>query len=309
MKRIRKITMAGVIVMITMQIMSCKNSDESKLTIGYLPINECLPLFVANDLGYFEHEGIKVELVQFPGGGQAIEALKAQSIDIAFSNIVSAIFAKTNGINVKPIWGTNVEDGNHVIHGLLVNQQSTIKSIADLKGKIIALNNRRNIDELMIRSLLESNKIETFDLYEVSFPRMYPTLLAKKVDAIATVEPHLSYSISKNMRNISSYYIKNNTSIEVTSYFIITGNRNEIKYKKFITAMNSAIKRIRDDEKNCRSILKRYVNFDKNILSTVMLPLFRSEIPTQQGYEYLQNLMIKNKWINKKIDYNNFIAQ
>jgi len=46
---------------------SCKEKSE-KLKVGYIPISECVQLYVAKDLGYFKKYNVDVELVSLAGG-------------------------------------------------------------------------------------------------------------------------------------------------------------------------------------------------------------------------------------------------
>ena len=58
---------------------------QTKVTGGVAAYNEALlPVYAARDLGYFEKEGITLDLVDFKGGGPAVQALAGGSIDICF---------------------------------------------------------------------------------------------------------------------------------------------------------------------------------------------------------------------------------
>ena len=58
---------------------------QTKVTGGIAAFNEALlPVYTAKEKGYFEAEGISLELVDFKGGGPAVQALAAGSIDICF---------------------------------------------------------------------------------------------------------------------------------------------------------------------------------------------------------------------------------
>jgi len=300
--------MIGIILTFIQILVSCGNSSETKLKIGYLPISECMPLFVANEDGYFKDEGLSIELVQFPGGSQAIEALKSNSVDITFANIVSAIFAKTNGIDISTLWGTTVEDSNHILHSLLVNPNGQYKVVSDLEGKIIALNNKRNIDELMLKSLMEKNNISNYEMFEVAFPRMYSTLIAGKVDGIGVVEPYLTNCMENKMVKLSNYFIENRQSIEVTSYFIIGKDKKDV-HKKFINAMNKAVSKIESDKNSCIKILNKYLKLDEKLVGKMSLPLFKKDLPTKEGIDFLCEKMVKYNWIKEKLVYEDFIIK
>lgn len=74
--------------------------------------------------------------MKFDSGKDVNNALKANSIDFGLEGTTSAALALSTGINIKVIWIHEVL-GN--IESLAVRKKDNIKSIADLKGKTIAV--------------------------------------------------------------------------------------------------------------------------------------------------------------------------
>ena len=58
--------------------------EKPKLTIGVggKPLIYYLPLTIAERNGYFKAEGLEVEILDFPGGAKALQALLGGSVDI-----------------------------------------------------------------------------------------------------------------------------------------------------------------------------------------------------------------------------------
>lgn len=285
--------------------------EIEKIKIGYLPIAESLPLFVAIEQGYIKN----IDAIAFPGGAQALEALNAGSVDISFSNIVSAIFAVNNGIKLVSIWGTNIEDSTHILHELIVKKNSIIKEPSDVYNKIIAINNRKNIDELMINNWLSSIKISKSKilLMEVPFPRMNSVLQSGDVDMIAVVEPYLSYALSEGNRKIVRYYLENNRSgrVEITSYFakedFVLGKKELVK--RFVQGMDSAFVYIHNHPNDRFRFLKKYTKLDSTVINKMSLPLFSRELPSEDGIDYLVHLMHQSGWIKNEIKRKDLVRE
>ena len=71
---------------------------ETKIVrVAYIPIAECIELYVAERMGFFEHEGIKVELTQMAGGAKILNAIVSGDIDIGFTNVVSLAVYSAQG--------------------------------------------------------------------------------------------------------------------------------------------------------------------------------------------------------------------
>jgi len=84
----------------------------------------------------FRKDGIKIEWSFFKGAGPAVnEALANGQLDFAFQGDLPAIIAKAGGLRTKLIAATDKETPTY----LAVPVDSPAKSIADLKGKKIAI--------------------------------------------------------------------------------------------------------------------------------------------------------------------------
>lgn len=75
-----------------------QTSEKLKLNIGYIPAVEDVLYFVAKERGFFEQEGLDVELFQFANSGEGVNAIRAGKIDVggfgssaAFANAVKGL--------------------------------------------------------------------------------------------------------------------------------------------------------------------------------------------------------------------------
>ncbi|MBK9628323.1 MAG: ABC transporter substrate-binding protein [Flavobacteriales bacterium] len=179
------------------------------LRVGYIPITDCAQMYVAIEKGYFAEGSLDVRLEKLAGGPKVLEALAGKSLDIGFSNVVSVFLAKEQGLDFSLIYGGSVEDSLHAFSSILVSGGSNITTLADLRGKTIAVNTRRNIVELALGERLRSNGLTLSDvnLVEMPFPNMESVLESGDVAAIAVVEPFVSFALSHdNSRRISTLF-------------------------------------------------------------------------------------------------------
>src|SRR3989304_1464482 len=113
----------------------------AKLRIGYLPIVDCLQLFVAADKGFLAQEGIQPEMQILVGGAVILSAMAGGSLDTGFSAVDSLILAVDQGfdflIAADGAYDTKTGRNNSVI---MVRKDSGINRPKDLAGKKITLN-------------------------------------------------------------------------------------------------------------------------------------------------------------------------
>jgi NitT/TauT family transport system substrate-binding protein len=97
--------------------------------------------------------GLKIDIVSFKNGAIAHKALLAGEIDSIESSPGGAIIAGAHGADIK-IVGC---DWPGVPHGLMV--RAGIDKIADLKGKTVAVAAPGSLPNLLLKAMLEQNKV------------------------------------------------------------------------------------------------------------------------------------------------------
>src|SRR3974390_2900484 len=101
--------------------------------------------------------GLKIEIAKIKNGATAHKALLAGELDSIESSPRPAILAGAHGADIK-IVGC---DWPGVPHGLIV--RDTIKTVADLKGKTVAVAAPGSLPNLLIGAILERDKLPAAD--------------------------------------------------------------------------------------------------------------------------------------------------
>jgi sulfonate transport system substrate-binding protein len=94
--------------------------------------------------------GYTVTWKEFPGGPQLLEGVKADAVDFAHSGEAPPIFAQAAG---APLLYIGYAPDGPKSEAILVQKDSSIKTVADLKGKTIGLNKGSNVHYLLVRAL------------------------------------------------------------------------------------------------------------------------------------------------------------
>lgn len=135
-------------------------------------------------------KGIEVKWVEFPAGPQLLEGLNVGAID--FGNVGEAppIFAQAAGANFVY---AGYELPSPEAEAILVPKTSNLKSVADLKGKKIALNKGSNVHYLLVK-LLQKAGLKYSDVQPVFLPPADARAAFQRgsVDAWVIWEPFLS---------------------------------------------------------------------------------------------------------------------
>lgn len=107
-------------------------------------------------------QGIDVKWTEFPSGPVLLEGLNVGSVDFGTVGEAPPIFAQAAGANL--VYVAN-EPPSPLSEAIVVPKNSTLKNVAELKGKKVALNKGSNVHYLLVKALekagLDYKDVET----------------------------------------------------------------------------------------------------------------------------------------------------
>jgi NitT/TauT family transport system substrate-binding protein len=122
-------------------------ADKVKISLGANNDAIYLPYFIALDKGYYKDLGIDAEII-FAGGGTATPALMSQTLDFSTS-AGSAVSAILKGAPLKIIMNQS-----ETVPFRLWATKPEIKTLQDLKGKVVGIQTRGDLFEVSVRAAL-----------------------------------------------------------------------------------------------------------------------------------------------------------
>jgi sulfonate transport system substrate-binding protein len=137
----------------------------------------------------FEKDGIKVRWVQTLGSNKALEFLNAGSIDLGSTAGAAALIARINGNPIKSIYVYSRPEWT----ALVTRPNTGIKSVADLKGKSVAVTRGTDPHIFLVRALADAgltDKDVKFVLLQHPDGRL--ALTRGDVDAWAGLDPMMA---------------------------------------------------------------------------------------------------------------------
>lgn len=159
--------------------------DPVNLRVAYMPNMGSASLAVtARDKGFFEEMGLNVELVEFQGGPAEIAAMASGDIDISqIGHGAHALCAEGEAV-IFQIDCTSVADA------VIGNKDKGVSTIADLKGKKIAVTSGTSA-EIILNLALQSAGMTQADVETVEMDAngIVSAMISGNVDACATWSP------------------------------------------------------------------------------------------------------------------------
>ena len=111
-------------------------------------------------------QGVEVKWTEFPGGPQLLEGLNVGSVDFGVTGETPPVFAQAAGADLLYVAH---EPPAPTGEAILVPKDSSIKSVAELNGKKVALNKGSNVHYLLVRAL-EDAGLKYGDITPVYLP-------------------------------------------------------------------------------------------------------------------------------------------
>ena len=94
----KKVMLALLILVVSFCVSGCKKNKLDKITIAEVTHSVFYaPQYVAIAKGFFEEEGIEVELVNAGGADKVMAALLSGDVNVGFSGPEATIYVKNNG--------------------------------------------------------------------------------------------------------------------------------------------------------------------------------------------------------------------
>ena len=152
-------------------------------------------LYEKKDLMTHYGKTYTVEPIHFAGTPPMITALASGQLDIADLAYSSFALAVVNaGMKDLKVIGDEAQDGanGHYSGQYYVLKDGPIKTIEDLKGKVIADVGAGSAVDIAIKAMLKHHGLETprdYAAIEAGFPNMEALLREKKADLVAAVAP------------------------------------------------------------------------------------------------------------------------
>jgi len=148
------------------------------------------PLLIAKEKGIFEKNGLDVQIQVIDGLGERKQAMLANKIQAMATALDVAVSLEGDGVATKIVWAFDSSSG---ADGIVVKNGKGINTVADLKGKEIALPEAAT-SHFFALNVLDKAGLSDKDVKIVNMTagEAGAAFVAGKVDAAVTWEPWLS---------------------------------------------------------------------------------------------------------------------
>jgi ABC-type nitrate/sulfonate/bicarbonate transport system substrate-binding protein len=232
------------------------------LRIGYGgAAEEPLWLLIAKpELGRHQGKLYTIDGTKFQGADKRAQAFEADAIDLAAGGANGVIFAAAEGVTAKIIASICRESSRGFSTSYYAKAQSLIKSVPDLKGKIVGLNGFSTSGHLWLWAALSKHGLSDADvtITPIPFSAMQEALIAGKIDVGEFPQPFaalLEKDAPTNKVFDAKYGLPFDEELDVIIGKEAFLQKNSIAVRAFLEDLKDAMRFYLEQPKEARQLL------------------------------------------------------
>lgn len=277
--------------------------EKTSFNLGHLNSTAHVLGFVAKEEGYFEEEGLDVNLTLFSSAAELSTGLESDKLDVAFIGSVPSITFQSQGHDLT-IFGGAMTNG----HGYVIKPEY-VKDIdkwdvSILKGRNVA-SVKNSVQDAELQILLKDKGIEIGEgddkvniVYFDSQKDAYNALQNDTIDAVSAYSPYTSLAESQGYKIVyrcsEEPLLQNQPCCrQVASTEALSKYPNS--YQAFERALIKAYKFTQENQEQTIKDVKKYIDIEEDLIKTELYGGYGTSVPDpdKQGTIALKNSIVE----------------
>jgi NitT/TauT family transport system substrate-binding protein len=281
--------------------------EMQDVTVGVIPIVDTAAIWLGEEQGFFEEEGINLDIQTTTGGAAAVPGVVSGDFDFAFGNTLSVMVAQDEGLDIRFVTNgtTTSGDAERDFSAVVVPADSDIQGPEDLAGKTVSVNNLNNIGDTTIRHVVEQagGDPDSIEFVEVGFPDAPAALDRGQVDAAWILDPFLTQVLDEGARAVSYNFVEFDPELDIAGYFTTAQRIEEDPelVESFQNAMNRSLEYANENPDEVRDIVGTYTEISDELREKMALPRYRTEFD-RESFQKLGSAAVEYGSLNNEPD-------
>lgn len=256
--------------------------------VAVLPTSNMAAVYLGVQEGYFEEEGLDLNLTTVGGGAEMIAGLQANSFDFLAVGYVPLFAAAANGLPIVMVAGNDAggatadEEWQVVVAG----GDSSIETVEDLAGATIGVNALKGVAEATIRASMREQDVDdsAVQFVEVPFPEVPAAIANGTIDAGFATEPFLTLALADGARIVDtpSLVLGKNfpNGVWATSSTLVDDDPDMVA--AFTRAITKSLEFAAGNPDAVREILPTYTSLTPELAAEIRQPIFTADLDRTQ---------------------------
>ena len=148
-----------------------KANQPRKVRIAVLPVIDALPIYVAQQEGYFKEQGVEVEIVPVLSAPERDQLMQSGQVDGILTEVVVNMIYNKETPQIKTVRFLRTTTVTTPMFRILASKDSGINTVADLAGVPIAIS-EGTVIEYMTDRVLQKAGMAPEDIAKVAVPKI-----------------------------------------------------------------------------------------------------------------------------------------
>jgi NitT/TauT family transport system substrate-binding protein len=262
-------------------------SGPATLKLALLPILDALPIFVAQEQGYFQEQNLVVEFVPVGSAAERDQLMASGQADGMINDLISTILYNKDGIQIQIVSFARTATPDFPQYRLLASGDSGITSIEGLKGVEIGIS-EGSVIEYTTDRLLEAEGLAPEDIRKIAVPRIdlrMSMIDSGELQAANLPDPAASLAIQGGAVLILDDTSHPEYGNSVISFRKVVIDDNPQAIRGFLAALEKASTEINTDPTRWDTLLTEQKLVPEPLIGTYEIPPFPTGgLPTEEQW-------------------------
>lgn len=285
-----------------------QETETPTLRIGLLPVLNTLPFYVAQEEGFYEAEGVNVEIIPFDSAPNQQVAVSAGEVDGLNTDMIVAALLNEGGFGTTIV---RADPPAGAFFAIIAGAESGIETVDDLKGVEIAIGENTIIEYITTRLLRDAGFADDEIVYTSvpQIPVRLELLAQGQVQAATLPEPLTTLATGLQ----GAALVLDDSTVDFVPTVIAF--RSEVIAEQpeaiaaFLRAYEQAVDAINQDPEAYREVLVSNINVPEPLRLTYPVPSFLPAfIPSEEQTAQVMDWMVERELLEEALAYEEFVT-
>jgi len=284
--------------------------EEPKLKLALIPVLDTIPIFIAEQNGYFGEQGITVETIPVKSPQERDVLVTTGQVDGVLTDLQSVGLLNKDAVKLKAVYTSRRPFPNAPMFRILAGPQTAINVPADLKGVPIGISANTIMDYLADRMLvsegLKPDEIAKIEIGQI--PVRFEQLMNGNIQAAALPDPLAQGAIAGGAKLIvdDSKYADLSQSVLAFATGALTAKPSTVR--KFLVAWEKAVNELNAHPEKYQGVLIEQGRVPASIQDTYAMPPFPGRgVPSEGEVKDVVAWLMAKGLIGRDIPYSDVV--
>ncbi|UCE00647.1 MAG: ABC transporter substrate-binding protein [Chloroflexota bacterium] len=288
-----------------------KPQEPVKLKIAVLPILDALPMYVAEENGYFADQGVQVEFIPVSSAAERDQIMAAGQADGMINDLISTLLYNQDTIQIQIVSFARVATPDFPQYRILAAKDSGITNVEDLKGVEIGIS-EGSVIEYTTDRFLQAEGFSPMDIATIAVPSIairMSLLDSGELKAANLPDPLSSLAIQGGAVPIidDTTYPEYGNSLISFRKSVIDANQDAIR--GFLQAIDQAVEDINTNPSKWDQLLTEKNLVPAPLIGSYDIPTFPSgAVPSRSQWEDVVDWGLEKGLISTDISYDDSVT-